>query len=564
MDFILDNFNMLFDSEENLKKLEEIILDLAVRGKLVPQDESDESASVLLERIEEEKARLIAEKKIKKSKKLEPISEEEIPFNIPDSWEWVRLGKITNKLTDGSHNPPRKKDEGFKMLSAKNIKEHYIDFDESCRLISEEEFEKEDKRTQIQSGDILLNIVGSIGRSAVVGKIQEKFTLQRSVAVIQTLNNPYFLSYLFTSNMFNSQMIANAKGTAQLGIYLGKLQNLILPLPPLSEQNRIVERIDSLKGIIDNLRDEIQTREKTREGLKRSIMAEIEKSSDDKELLKNLELIFQNFDIVVKRKEDIKDIRDLVLSMAVKGKLVPQDSSDEPASVLLERIEEEKARLVAEKKIKRSKKLASISEEEKPFDLPESWEWARLGNVGLFERGKSKHRPRNDEKLFTNGTYPFVQTGDVARSKSNGYVIENYSKTYNEFGLEQSRLWKKGTFCITIAANIAEVGFLGIDACFPDSVVGFISLSDEYTPKYVKLFFQLTQKNIESFAPATAQKNINLGIINQLTIPLPPLAEQKRIVQRVDKLMELCDRLEEQVEKSQREMEALMGSVMQL
>ena len=263
----------------------------------------------------------------------------------------------------------------------------------------------------------------------------------------------------------------------------------------------------------------------------------------------------------------LKKLRQQILQEAIEGKLSAdwrqQNPNTEPASELLKRIQAEKAQLVKTKKIKAQKPLPPISPEEKPFDLPDGWEWCRLEDAGLFERGKSKHRPRNDEALFVGGKYPFIQTGDVAQSKKYGFRIRTYSKLYNDKGLSQSRLWEKETLCITIAANIAETGFLDITACFPDSVVGFKSFEDSSTSYYVKYFIDATRHEIEKFAPATAQKNINLGIINMLLFPLPPIAEQKAIVAKVEKLLALCDQLESKINQSQHHANSLMQAVLQ-
>jgi len=262
----------------------------------------------------------------------------------------------------------------------------------------------------------------------------------------------------------------------------------------------------------------------------------------------------------------LKKLRQQILQEAIEGKLTAdwreQNPDVEPASELLARIKAEKEQLIKDKKIKKQKSLPPITDEEKPFDLPAGWEWCRLEEVGLFERGKSKHRPRNDECLFIDGKYPFVQTGDVARSKKHGFRVNTYSKLYNEFGLSQSRLWNAGTLCITIAANIAETGFLDIEACFPDSVVGFTSLVDYETSFYVKYFIDATRDEIEKFAPATAQKNINLGIINMLSFPLPSLLEQKEIIAKVERLFAICDQLETQVTQNQTHAEQLMQAVL--
>lgn len=257
----------------------------------------------------------------------------------------------------------------------------------------------------------------------------------------------------------------------------------------------------------------------------------------------------------------VKQLRQSFLREAMQGKLVPQDPNDEPASVLLEKIKAEKERLIKEKKIKKQKPLPQITEEEIPFKIPENWVWSRLGDSGDLKRGKSKHRPRNDNKLFEGGEYPFIQTGDVARSKSNGYIIETINGYYNDFGLAQSEIQPIGTLCITIAANIAECGFLGFDACAPDSIVCFSSL-DSTIDKYAFYYLIEAREEIEKYAPATAQKNINLGILNSLLIPVPPLSEQQRIVTKLEELMAYCDELEASIKENQQQNELLLQQVL--
>ena len=185
-----------------------------------------------------------------------------------------------------------------------------------------------------------------------------------------------------------------------------------------------------------------------------------------------------------------------------------------------------------------------------------------MGEAGIFQRGKSKHRPRNDPRLFENGDIPFVQTGDVARSKRNGFMIKTSTGYYNAVGLAQSRLWPDGTMCITIAANIAETGFLTFPACIPDSVVAFTPAVEGKTPQFLRMFIELTRTAIEQFAPATAQKNINLEIINELMLPLPPLAEQAAIVARVEELMTTCRLLEAEIEHARTHAAHLLQAVL--
>ena len=181
-------------------------------------------------------------------------------------------------------------------------------------------------------------------------------------------------------------------------------------------------------------------------------------------------------------------------------------------------------------------------------ELPNGWAWATLPMLGEFGRGKSKHRPRNDDRLYADGKYPFLQTGRIRNS--NG-LIREYDKLYSDFGLAQSKLWPVGTVCITIAANIAESGILKIEACFPDSVVGLVP-HPEISGPFVEAFVRTAKENLDRYAPATAQKNINLEILNSVSVPIPPAEEQERIVEKIETLFARLDKGEEAVRDVQK------------
>ena len=293
---------------------------------------------------------------------------------------------------------------------------------------------------------------------------------------------------------------------------------------------------------------------------------------------------------------DGKQLKNSILQWAIQGKLVPQNPKDEPASKLLERIAESRnesslslpkgtAKGTKSKDLKKKTSKNPPSRiyrengvwyeqvgtatpkdisDEIPFNIPESWEWVRLPMVGELNRGKSQARPRNDPSLFSNGTFPMIQTGDVARAET---VISSCKSKYNEKGIAQSRIWPKGTICLTIAANIGDVAILGFDACFPDSVVGF----NAYTPIDSNLFFLYAlkcYKNIlDELSRSTAQKNINIDILSKIFFPLPPLAEQKRIVAKLEQVLPLAEEYgaaQEQLDKLNKELpEALKKSILQ-
>ena len=201
---------------------------------------------------------------------------------------------------------------------------------------------------------------------------------------------------------------------------------------------------------------------------------------------------------------------------------------------------------------------ASAEETKSLPTIPEEWQYIALSKLGDLGRGKSKHRPRNDPKLFEGGKYPFLQTGEVKAAKQ--YITE-YSKMYGEFGLQQSKLWPKGTLCITIAANIAETAFLGINACFPDSVVGFTPY-EHILPEYVKHFIESQKLRLWAFAPATAQKNINLDTLENLIVPYCSVEEQKAVVSEIEARMTICDNIEKTVDIALQQAEAMRQSIL--
>ena len=283
------------------KKLRQKILDLAIHGKLVPQDPSDEPASVLLERIKTEKERLIKEGKIKKNKKSTKASDtphyENVPFEVPESWVWTTFGNVCKKLTDGSHNPPPKRSNGYTVISAQNIKNGKIVFTDKDRYSDELGFQKENPRTQITNGDIILGIIGgSIGNVAIFD-LSVPVIAQRSISIIDTYVSNIYCFYLLQSTIFQSLFLEKSIGNAQAGVYLGELDKLYIPLPPLSEQQRIVAEIKKWFALID----------------------QIEQGKVDMQTI-------------------IKQTKSKILDLAIHGKLVPQDPNDEPAIELLKRI----------------------------------------------------------------------------------------------------------------------------------------------------------------------------------------------------------------------------------
>lgn len=303
-----------------------------------------------------------------------------------------------------------------------------------------------------------------------------------------------YIFYFLQTSDFRNIFSYNKNGLIG-GVSVNKLKNIEIPLPPLAEQGRIVAKIEELFAGID---------------------AGVE----------NLKSV----------KNQIALYRQAVLKSAFEGNLTNEWREENLPT-----------------KIKND-----LTVENTPFSIPSNWTWFKLPQIGTVERGKSKHRPRNDKRLF-GGKYPFIQTGEIKASKQ---YLYDYSETYSDFGLSQSRLWDENTLCITIAANIAETAILKIKACFPDSVVGFTKNDLISRIEYVEYYMRLIRENLDKAAPATAQKNINLQTLSEVLVPVPSLTEQERIVAEIESRFERADALETAVDRALNDAEKLKQAVL--
>ena len=384
----------------------------------------------------------------------------------------------------------------------------------------------------IQLLDILISVSNSlelVGKVAQVTSLPHKSTLGAFISLLRPSSEicAKFYYYQLTSTEIQSEIRRSASTTTNISnISSSRLGEIALKVPPLPEQHRIV--------------------------------AEIEK---------HFTRLDASVDALKRAQANLKRYRASLLKAACEGRLVPteaelarsEDRDYEPADRLLERIlAERRTHWESQPKRRGKYKEPAPPETSDLPELPEGWMWATMPQLGELNRGKSKHRPRNDPRLL-GGAYPFVQTGDIRHSEG---LVTSHGQTYSEFGLAQSRLWAAGTLCITIAANIAETGMLAYPACFPDSVVGFLSDNDLVTTKFLGIFLRTEKDQLERFAPATAQKNINLQILSELAIPLPPLAEQHHIVAEVERQMSVIQQAEATVEASLKRSERLRQSIL--
>lgn len=551
---LTDNLPLLAGAPNGIKKLRELILELAVRGKLVMQDPSDEPASELLKRIVEGKARLVAEGKIKKQKPLDEIDEEAQPFELPAGWKWLSLAQVAFV------NP---RNAAADSLEVSFVPMAYIGtrFDDQHGQEPRLWGELKQGFTHFAEGDIgvakitpcfengkacvFSNLVNGLGAGTTELHVVRPIT--------GTLDPRYVLAYLKSPQFL---LVGETKMTGTAGqkrLPKDFVEANPFPLPPLAEQRRIVAKVDELMALCDRLEVQQADAESAHAQLVQALLDSLTQATD---FASNWQRLAEHFHTLFTTEPSIEALKQTLLQLAVMGKLVPQAPSDESADKLLKRISDHRSTY----REKKQKSLADISEVEKPFELPCQWAWTTLPAIGELARGKSRHRPRNDPSLYAGGNVPLIQTGDVARA--NG-VVKTHSAMYNAKGLEQSRLWPAGTMCITIAANIADSAILGFDACFPDSVVGFIPEFPELDVRYFEFFLRTAKSNLEDFAPSTAQKNINLEILGLLSVPLPPANEVRRIVAKVDQLMALCDQLKTRLTQARQLNEQLASTLVE-
>lgn len=489
----------------NAQQLKNTILQEAIEGRLVPQDPNDEPASVLLASIRKEKERLVKEGKLKK-KDLEakPISEDEIPFEIPESWEWVKITSILLLLTDGTHNSPPSFPSGdYLYITAKNIKSDGIDLT-NVSYVSKKIHNEIYSRCNPEYGDILYIKDGATAGVVTINNLKEPFSLLSSVALLKQsreMDSRYLLAYFNSPYCYNT-VRSSMKGAAITRITLRMIQEWLIPIPPIEEQRRIAAKVDSL-------------------------LPKVEEYGKAQDALNKL-----NAELPERLKKSI-------LQEAIEGRLVPQDPNDEPASVLLDKIRKEKVQLVKAGKLKKKDLIETpITEDEIPFAIPESWEWCRIKQ--LYET-TSGGTPEKGHPEYYGGKIPWVKVGDLISK-----YIGRTDECITEEGLSHSsaKLFPKGTILVAMYCNdaIGKSSIIDLPMTTNQAICGLFPNKYVYTD-YIYYTIQANRSLLQEKAAGGAQKNINQKIVNDMIIPLPPLAEQHRIVEKLEQLLGEIDKL---------------------
>lgn len=559
---LLEEFSTIFDRPEKVKKLREYILSLAVRGKLIEQDENDEPASVLLERIREEKDRLVKEKKIKKEKPLPEINEDEIPYELPKGWEWVRIGEIVSfniGKTPNRKNSVYWEDGRYPWVSISDMEHGKVIFN-TKEKVSKVGLDECFKGILSPKGTLIMSFKLTIGKMSILG-----MDALHNEAIVSIY--PYIDEMkLFLFKLLNGFELTSGTKDAIMGKTLNSqsMKNILIALPPLNEQKRIVEKVDYLMEFCDKLEAQLEKKVKYGSLSAKSVLNGVSNCSFYEELEESLKFTIDNFKDLTLADGAIGELKNAILSLAIKGKLVPQDESDEPASVLVDRIREEKERLVKDKKIKKEKLLPEISEDEIPYEVPKGWEWKKLGELFNISRGSSP-RPKGSPLYWSNERtkYHWITISDITK-KSKGNILVDTEEFLTEEGSKLSRYAEKGEIIVTISGStVGKSSILGLDGYIYDGLAVIKNINkNEILRDYIFVFLLAWRNKINQQSEGSAFPNINTDKLNKIAIPIPPLNEQKRIVEKVDKLMNICDELELRIEKNKKYSEKLMESIL--
>ena len=549
---LLQHFDRVAQAPGGIARLRELILTLAVQGKLVRQDPTDEPASVLLERIRAEKARLVREGRIRKEKPLAAIAEEEKPFALPVGWEWARLNQLLTKIGAGSTPLGGKEvyvSEGIKFLRSQNV------WNDGLRLTDVAYIKPETHRkmsgTVVLAGDILFNITGaSIGRCAIVPVSFDEANVSQHVTIIRpTLPTVTCYLHLVLISPHVQQTVMDVQvGVSREGLSIGKLGQFLVPIPPLAEQSRIVTRVEELMAVCDTLEETGRLAAVQHERLAGALFDALANSATAEEATENWQRIAPHFDLLLDRTSTVDRLEQTILQLAVRGRLVPQNPADEPASVLLQKIRSEKDRLIAAGKLKRDKPLPPISDEEKPFSLPEEWEWTHLSDVCLSITDGTHQTPKYVEVgrpfLSAQNIKPFCFMPQIQRFVSEEDFI----------ALRKGRTPKRGDVLMTrVGAMIGEAAVINTDLEFAFYVsLALLSLPPSlFNPDFLTIWINSPYGTANSvrktLGRGVSAGNLNLSYIRAFATPLPPLAEQSRIVARVAELRDLCAQLRQRL-----------------
>ncbi|WP_240731117.1 restriction endonuclease subunit S [Escherichia sp. E4736] len=527
-----------------IKKLRELILELAVRGKLVPQDPNDEPASELLKRIAAEKAELVKQGKIKKQKPLPEISEEEKPFELPEGWEWVRVADLMEVINGRAYKKHEMLQTGTPLLRVGNL------FTSNEWYYSDLQL---DENKYINNGDLIYAWSASFGPFIWTGeKVIYHYHIWKLNLFAEEYSNKYFIHDFLLS--ITDKIKSQGNGIAMLHMTKEKMEQQIIALPPINEQQQIVRKIRELTVLCDQLEQQSLTSLDAHQQLVETLLGTLTDSQNAEELAVNWARINEHFDTLFTTEASVDALKQTILQLAVMGKLVPQDPNDEPASELLKRIAQEKAQLVKEGKIKKQKPLPPISDEEKPFELPDGWEWCKFEHIAKNEENALKAGPFGSalkKSMYVQSGYKIYGQEQVISGNENyGDYFINEEK-YNS--LISCKI-QPGDMLISLVGTIGKVLILS-ENCIPGIInprLVKLSLYQDISRSYIQyiLASPYIQNLLFEDSHGSTMNILNLGLLKKLTLPLPPTQEQERIVKKIHYINNIIDNLKYRIQSA--------------
>ena len=558
------HFDTAFAAPDGIQRLRELILTLAMQGKLVPQDPKDQPASELLKAVEAERQRLVKEEKIKQPKSLPEIKLEDLPYGLPQGWEWVRLGEIGKTNIGLTYAPSDLSDTGTPVLRSNNIQNGKLDLTALKRVNKDIK-----KNVLVQQGDLLIcarnGSKALVGKTALITGLSEAMAFGAFMSIFRSRVNR-FLLYFINSPLFR-RMIDEVNTMTINQITQNNLRSTICPLPPIAEQHRIVAKIDRLMARCDELEKLRGDRNQKRITIHTAALDRLLTAKESNDFSTAWRFITQHFGELYSVKENVAELRKAILELAVMGKLVPQDPTDEPASELLRAIKAERQKLVKEKKLKIGQLTNDTKGINEDIEIPATWSWVK--GVDLFFITKlagfeyTKHI-----NLLDVGEVPVIRAQNVKPLEINIDNLKYIDLKTSNF-LERCALTKEALLVTFIGAGIGDVALFDFQERWhlaPNvaKMEPFIGCEDKVKLRYVAYFLNspIGRNEIFKHLKSTAQPSISMGTIRDIDYPLPPLLEQQRIVAKVDQLMACCDELEKQIDAATSKRTELLNALM--
>jgi type I restriction enzyme S subunit len=553
---LVAHFGRVSNALGAVPRLRNFILELAIRGKLTDQDPGDEP---ILTRMKTNST----PGSTKQTTEL--LAGQNIPFQIPPNWMWVRLGDICTKTGSGSTPRGGKsvyQRSGVPFLRSQNVYNDGLRLDDVA-YITHQTHEKM-SGTALQPGDLLLNITGgSIGRCCPVPRKLGQANVSQHVAIIRVaidgLQN--YLHSLILSPYFQRFVLEQQTGAGRGGLPKNRMDRIPVPLPPQAEQDRIVLKVGELMRLCNRFEAVIIARDQIRDRLVAASLQRLNESADDNTVFRqNTGFTLGHLPRLSTRPNHIEMLRQTILNLGVRGRLVRQNTNDEPAAQLLKRLAAEKAHLVKEKRIRQQKPLPTIQKEDEPFAIPNSWEWCRLGDICFVITDGAHHTPK-----YEPGGIPFLSVKDV----SSGIIDFSHTRYISESAhreLSKRCNPERGDILLTkvgttgIAVTVEDDREFSIFVSLALLKVSGLSLNRHYLRLLINSPFVKQQSAANT--QGIGNKNLVLRLINLFTIPIPPIAEQERIVAKVNQLMALCDKLDQQLRTAETESGRLLEAVL--